>query len=927
MRGTWIGLSAIALGSLLGPSPAVADPVDPFAPCREQLEDAPHQADGYYCIYGAARTSGDFDRGIALLEQILDGDPDNPWAHDNLAALFVDSGRPGFAAHFEHAIEGYAARGLADSEVWASMSYADHLAQTDLDAAERWLQRARRTAADIGDPELVAIADVEWARQLIRRGDDLAEALRLLEASEATVMSQRWYQPRLTLLHTKLRALESVGHVAQAVQAAETMLAANEQVKDFHVAANSLLVLGNMLANDPDLSSERAPEGPVALGRQALELAREYNNRYAEAVASCFLGDLRDGDARTRYEMCANVADEVDDPQTQAMALEGLAVLDAVEDWESSMRTLDEASTLARTRGEDWLGPTVTRALLLWQAGHDKAALATSLALLDEAERTLSRQLNPLTRARVLARWSAVYHAVADRVLAADGADPSPEAISIALQIVERMRGRVLMERLGAARLAPLAPRTMIDAHHEAVRRVGRIQRRLLEEELDDAGREALLAELEGAEREETALSDAVLAADPRLSTLGVEPPTLAQIQAALEPERAILSFQLPSPLPRSAPEPWPVRASVVVITRDDARVVPIPDRDALAPVIDLFNGLFEARDGSEAMPAAGLYHHLLADALDSLPPEVDRLVIVPDGALHRLPFAALRADSQAPPLAERYALSMVPSLRLWQTVHEPPPASRRGAAVFADPELPGAGDGSSAERGWALSLSDELGPLPHARAEAGALARRLGPTTNVHVGASATEARVKQATSEHALLHFASHAVLDEAFPERTAIVLAPGSDAEDGLLQMREIGRLDLAGAAVVLASCSSGSGTVVGGEGPIGLARAFFVAGARTVVASLWRVRDDETRAFFGAFYRHIARGRSVEQAVRAAQNELREAGAPAAAWAGFVVLGDGAYVPFVAPASTVPFGWVALTVLAIALGGAVAWWRRR
>jgi hypothetical protein len=97
------------------------------------------------------------------------------------------------------------------------------------------------------------------------------------------------------------------------------------------------------------------------------------------------------------------------------------------------------------------------------------------------------------------------------------------------------------------------------------------------------------------------------------------------------------------------------------------------------------------------------------------------------------------------------------------------------------------------------------------------------------------------------------------------------------------------------VVLSSCRSASGAVLRGEGVMGIARSFFPAGAHTVVASLWPLRDDDGAALFDRFYVHLGRGRSVAEALRAAQLDRRAAGAPAYAWAGLLVLGDGGLVP--------------------------------
>jgi len=260
---------------------------------------------------------------------------------------------------------------------------------------------------------------------------------------------------------------------------------------------------------------------------------------------------------------------------------------------------------------------------------------------------------------------------------------------------------------------------------------------------------------------------------------------------------------------------------------------------------------------------------------------------LVPDAGLHGLPFAALREHADAAPLGARFALTTAPSISLWLRVKTPRRDASDAALVLADPPPLPAG---------ALSMDEPLGPLPMARDEARIFVERLAPDAESRLGSDASEAFVKQGgLRARGVIHLAAHALLDEEHPERAAVVLAGGADEEDGLLQMREITRLDVPGALVVLASCRSASGTVIGAEGPIGLSRAFFVAGARTVVASLWRIRDDEAAAFFEAFYRHLAEGRTVADAVRAAQVDRQRAGAPAAGWAGFVVLGDGDLAP--------------------------------
>jgi CHAT domain-containing protein len=229
------------------------------------------------------------------------------------------------------------------------------------------------------------------------------------------------------------------------------------------------------------------------------------------------------------------------------------------------------------------------------------------------------------------------------------------------------------------------------------------------------------------------------------------------------------------------------------------------------------------------------------------------------------------------------YDLTLVPSATMWLRglATQPEPGARPLRVVaLADPVI-----------SESVQAEYRLAPLPHARREGRVAVRRLGSPGGLQVGKEASEATVKSLPpGEVALLHFAAHAVIDGERPDRSAVLLAPGAG-EDGLLQPHEIAQLQLDGAVVILSTCQSATGEVLAGEGPLSLARAFLQAGASTVVGSLWPLRDDETARLFDAFYRHLAAGKSVAESLAAAQRDRIEAGEPAAAWAGVVLLGDG------------------------------------
>jgi CHAT domain-containing protein len=362
---------------------------------------------------------------------------------------------------------------------------------------------------------------------------------------------------------------------------------------------------------------------------------------------------------------------------------------------------------------------------------------------------------------------------------------------------------------------------------------------------------------------------------------------SLDAIQRELRGDEALLSFLLSSP---GSGGSW-----ALVVTSTDVRAHPLPSRRRLETATGFWLGLLQRGDGSEREPGARLYDDLLADTMKSLPAGIQRLTILPDGPLHRIPFDALRAGPSEPPLVERFEITHAPSAGVWLRLRGVPESGQSAALILADPEFASVTLDHAALR--AFRFADvSIGRLPHARDEARRAARSLGGG-DLRIGPEASEAFLKQADlGGYGVLHFAAHALIDEQNPDRSAILLAPGDENEDGLLQAREVLDFDLSGAMVTLSACRSAGGRVVVGEGVMGLARSFFQAGASVVVGGLWPLRDEVTARLMTSFYRGLGRGLPAGEAMARAKRELHRAGLPPAAWAGVVVLGDGALTPW-------------------------------
>jgi CHAT domain-containing protein len=219
---------------------------------------------------------------------------------------------------------------------------------------------------------------------------------------------------------------------------------------------------------------------------------------------------------------------------------------------------------------------------------------------------------------------------------------------------------------------------------------------------------------------------------------------------------------------------------------------------------------------------------------------------------------------------------------------------------AFGDPQYPGVTDaataGADAEVRGMLRGGFTLAPLPATRTEVEALSRGFGDRATTYLGAEATEARAKS-VGKAGYLHFATHGLLDARTPLNSALALAMPAvrrdGEENGLLQAWEIfEQVRVDADLVTLSACETALGAELAGEGLIGLTRAFHYAGARSVLASLWRVADDSTAELMTAVYTQMRSGATKDEALRRAQRKAIERPETAAPfrWAAFTLSGD-------------------------------------
>ena len=273
------------------------------------------------------------------------------------------------------------------------------------------------------------------------------------------------------------------------------------------------------------------------------------------------------------------------------------------------------------------------------------------------------------------------------------------------------------------------------------------------------------------------------------------------------------------------------------------------------------------------------LYDAVLGPIEDLL--DGDELIVVPDGALSKAPWAAL---------SETLRIRTVPSLTSLKLITDSPIEyhNKSGALIVGDPCL----EKITNKRG-----SPIYDRLNYARLEV----ERIGEILESKplTGEDATKEAVLQRIGSVALVHIAAH-----GRKETGEIVLAPDprweSDTlkeEDCIMKMSDVQAVKLRAKLVVLSSCHSADGKV-SPEGVVGMARAFLLAGARSVLASLWSIDDEATMIFMESFYQQFGNGESASVALQRAMNCFRDSPDYSAPnyWAPFVLMGDDVRIEF-------------------------------
>ena len=789
------------------------------------------------------------------------------------------------------------------------------------------------------------------------------------EASLPLLRARGEKRGEMSVLNNLAVVLAGIGEMSEAIalydQALELAIALGDRGWEARVRQNRGVLY---------LASGEAIRAAAEIER-ALELRRAAGDRPGEISALGLLGTVRDriGDhtaALDHLSRATALAQEAklsgsEATAQQLLARTHLAAGEASPALAAAERSVELFTATKDPRGlsaallrkgealrlsgkpEAALAP-LREALALRRGFDDRAGQAETLTALATAERPFDRKtatadieealrlvetlraavVEPDLRASFLAAKQQTFEFALD--LRMEGAATDPQAAEAGFALAERARGRALLDLLEEARADPRAgidPALRSRAEEIGQQLAAKARRRIeyLAGATPNAHPEELSREIEDLLAEDDRVRAKIRRKSPRAAALALpEPLDAAKARRLLAPDELLVEYALGEE-----------RSFLWAATRDELVSYSLPPR---AEIERLARQVYEdlrtadVGDAQAAEAERAARRDLSKIVLGPLAKKLGerRLLVVADGALDYVPFAALPLpdDPTDLPLIEGHEVISLPSTSVLAALRgvpgtpaTPTTSTPRTAILVGDPvfspldsrvRAKGAASPSRPSTSPPGSVSEEESArgapfqrLPASRHEVEEIASipeiaGQGPRgVSKMLDFAASRATILGgALTDAAILHLATHGVIDTETPRLSGLVLSLVDEhgaPQEGFLGLADLAGLTLHADLVVLSGCETALGRQMRGEGLIGLTRGFLQAGARRVVASLWRVQDRPTAELMVRFYRaHLETGLSPAAALRAAQRSIRSERRwqDPAYWAGFVLEGDGA-----------------------------------
>jgi CHAT domain-containing protein len=664
------------------------------------------------------------------------------------------------------------------------------------------------------------------------------------------------------------------------------------------------------------------------LYQQSIILRRAVKDRRGEGNVLNNLGQVfaQSGDAAKAIEYLQQalaVRRELADRTGEAITLRNLARIHwTTGDKSKGIEYFEQSNALAKKLGDRRVQAESSYGLALAEKerGNLAKAIETVESGLTLIEQIRSELVNPELRVTYFSTVQQFYELYAELLTARYERDKNETDVALALQTSEQARTRNLVELLREARVN-IKQGVDVKLLEQAQDLQDKLNLRYRQRTAALAGKSTpeqiakITNEINSLTTELENLQVKIRRDNPRYANL-TQATTLSskEIQQLLDDDTVLLEYKLGA-----------VRSFLWLVTKDSLKIYTLPGRAEIEKTAREFYGSITSRDKTKEAETSELSNRLSQILLAPVAPQLanKRLAIVADGVLQFIPFASLQIQNTENKsqrfLIDTNEVVVLPSASVLAELRRSSAQSKapeKTIAIFADPifepndprlknlsatAAAAGGPDSKAELKRVsrdFNFGETLPRLLSSRTEArniSAFVPKSQASSNMDFDASRDNA-MSDNLANYRILHFATHGLLDTTHPELSGLVFSlydKTGKAQDGFLRLNQIYNLNLNSELVVLSACQTALGKDVRGEGLIGLTRGFMYAGARRVVASLWKVDDAATAEFMKRFYlSFLQRKSSPAAALRQTQNEMRDIPRFRSPyyWAGFTLQGD-------------------------------------
>lgn len=724
-------------------------------------------------------------------------------------------------------------------------------------------------------------------------------------------------------------------------------------------------------------------DGAFAKFRDSLFISKDVKDRTVEAhslrgLATVYFARGETDKAIKHFEEAVPLYHARSNIRSAAFTLNDLGHVYSVSgDVTKALSIYAEALNLMR-KLNDYRGEALTL-FNIAKAEYARRNFSEAQSLIEKAieisESLRTKIKNSTLRTSFFASVHQQYQLYIDVLMSLHLQQPDKGFNAAALVVSERARARSLLDSLSEDRSAPdkKSSNDLFAKEQDLLRQIDQKaehQTKILNRTHTDEEASQVAQDLRGLNLEYQDVRSRLREQSPRLATL-TQPSQLtakdiqaiikdkdtALFEVSLGDERSFLwvvdssgisSFELPgrTKIEDLARETYERLAARQLRARDSA----------------LTDEKLKVLDAEYWVKAAELSTMVLGPAAERL--KTSRLLIVADGFLRYIPFEALPLPNQPvqtgdpDPLFLTHEIIGLPSALTLAAIRMERPEAyipSRTIAVIADPvfesedprvtglqpgNAPAASDDNNADLKVALRDLDEqdrgvIARLPSTSREAQSVVALTSEDERmIASGFDATKARVmNDALKEFRIIHFATHGLMNSQSPELSGVVLSlvdQQGNKQSGFLRLHDVYNMDLSADLVVLSACRTGLGRNIQGEGMVGLASGFMYAGAKSVMASLWKVDDDATAELMSHFYKALLKdGMTPAAALNTAKREMWKQPRWRAPfyWAGFTLQGEPATDLAVAPRTYGTRILVITSVLAVVIIGLYVFARYR